>query len=99
MMEAEDRKTLEQLQAQVQCTKGFQCTYATLDTLCAGHYHPDTDILECLDKSEPACSMARPFGCTSVCTCPARRFIAKNIDRWSAGSTGRLRAAQDAPAT
>jgi hypothetical protein len=94
MMPAQDREILDQLRAQVQCAKRFVCVESELRDLCKGEYHSDLDILECQEPPDRACPMARPFGCTRVCTCPLRKFIAKNFGRWSAPSTTVLRQSQ-----
>ena len=60
------------------CDKRFACIGTALDDLCKGVYHTDLDILECLEKAPVPCKFARPFGCTSVCICPIRKFIGKN---------------------
>ena len=91
MMTAEDRKAFEDLRAQVPCEKNFSCISDALDTLCQSKFHPDLDILECLVPAPNTCKFARPFGCTTVCRCPLRKFIAKNFDRWSTENTAVLR--------
>lgn len=73
------------------CDKRFACIGTALDDLCKGVYHTDLDILECLEKAPVPCKFARPFGCTSVCICPIRKFIGKNFDKWTAESTAVLR--------
>jgi hypothetical protein len=96
MIESDDRQTIERLQAQVQCAKGFACVNAALSDLCAGKLHTELNIMECLETSGPQCKFARPFGCTLVCTCPLRKLIACNFDRWSADDTTVLRDARGA---
>jgi hypothetical protein len=91
MMEAEDRRKLEELRAEVPCPRRFICLESCLNDLCQSKYHTELDVLECLEKSQPPCKFAKAFGCTFVCTCPLRKFIARNFDRWSAESTGVVR--------
>ena len=93
MITAEERQQLEVLQSQIQCTKHFSCVGTALSELCDGEYHADLDLLECFDKADPPCSFGRAFGCTTVCTCPLRKYIARNLNRWSADSTTHLRRA------
>ena len=90
-MDAEDRKQFEELRAQVPCDRHFMCVESELSCLCKGEYHKNLDILECLEKTPVPCKFAHPFGCTLVCLCPMRKFIAKNFDKWSAESTAILR--------
>lgn len=84
MMDDYERENLQELRAQVTCDKKFACINSALSDLCKGKYHTELDILECLELAEPKCRFSRAFGCTNVCTCPLRRQIAKNIDRWGA---------------
>lgn len=91
MMNAEERRQFETMRVQVACDKHFTCVQSPLGDLCKGTYHTDLDILECLEKSPIPCKFARPFGCTVVCICPMRKFIAQNLDKWAAESTGSLR--------
>ncbi len=97
MIADEDRKKFAEIQAQVECTKKFACVEAALTDLCKGRYYSDLDILECLEKTEPPCKFARPFGCTLVCTCLLRKFIARNFDQWSAEDTSLVRRPKPAP--
>jgi len=90
MIDAHGRKQLEELQKQVACEKKFACVDSALADLCKGIYHTELDIFECSNDTETPCSFCRPFGGTFVCTCPLRRLIARNFDRWSAESTGVL---------
>ncbi len=95
MITADERQKLEELKSQIPCAKHFTCVEAALAELCNGEYHADLDLLECLEKTDPPCTFARAFGCTSVCLCPLRKYIARNLNRWSANSTTHLR--QSAP--
>ena len=90
-MELHDKQKLDELRAQVVCAKHFRCTESALSDLCSGRYHVDIDMLECLEPSGAACQFARPFSAALVCICPLRKYIAKNLDRWSAESTTVLR--------
>lgn len=91
MMTAEERQKLAELQSQIHCAKHFTCVNAALSELCHGEYHADLDLLECLERTEPPCKFGRPFGCTIICTCPLRKYIGRNFNRWSAESTAQLR--------
>jgi hypothetical protein len=91
MLDSNEQKKFDELRKQVACEKKFACVNSALADLCAGKYYSELDILECLEKGEVRCKFARPFGCTFVCTCPLRRFIARNFDHWSAESTTVLR--------
>lgn len=91
MMDATEHRKFEELRAKVACDKHFACVGSALDDLCSGVYHPDLDILECLEKTVIPCKFSRPFGCTFVCICPMRKFIAQNFDKWSAETTTVLR--------
>ena len=91
MMDAEERRQFEELRSRVACDKRFCCVNASLDDLCKTEYHADIDILECLEGRSTSCKFARPFGCTAVCCCPVRKFIAQHFDKWSAESTAVLR--------
>ncbi len=89
MMEPHERKELEELKSQVNCSKRFACLDSALTDLCKSEYHKDLGILECLCATP--CEFARPDASMLVCTCPLRLLIAKNFARWSAESTTVLR--------
>ena len=93
MMDAAERKKFDELRAQVACDKRCACVESALSNLCKGKYHAELDILECLEQTPSPCKFTRPFGCTVVCICPVRKFIAQNFDKWSAESTTVLRKA------
>jgi hypothetical protein len=92
MIDPQDRQKLDALMAQVECPKSFICIHSGLADLCRGEYHRDIDVLECLERGAAPCRFAKPFGCTVVCTCPVRKFIGQNLERWSAEDTAVLRA-------
>jgi hypothetical protein len=94
MISPADRQAIEDLKAQVQCTKKFSCVNNALSDLCKGIYHRELDIMECLEEEKPVCKFARSFGCTHVCLCPLRKLIAMNFDRWSVDETTVLRQAR-----
>jgi hypothetical protein len=91
MMDADERRQFEALRQQVACDKQFACIGAALSDLCQGVYHRDLDILECLEKGASPCKFAKPFGEALVCTCPLRKFIARNFEKWSDEDTSALR--------
>jgi hypothetical protein len=91
MLDSSEQQKFDELRQQVVCEKKFACVDCALSDLCEGKYHAELDILECLQKQEVPCKFIRAFGCTFVCTCPLRRFIARNFGRWSAGNTSVLR--------
>ena len=94
MIEPDDRNAIEALRAKVQCAKGFACVNRALADLCAGKYHTELDIVECLEKPDNPCKFAHAFGGTRVCTRRLRKLVAKNFDRWSADDTAVLRGAR-----
>ena len=94
MITAEQKQRLEELKSQVNCPKKLACIYTNLGDLCEGQYHSETDILECLEPNQAACKFVRPFGCTIVCICPLRKYIAKNFPDWSENNTSLLRPEQ-----
>ena len=91
MMQLPDKQKLDELRAQVDCSKRFRCVESDLSDLCSGRYHAEIDVLECLESHREVCKFARPLGSALVCACPLRKYIARNLDRWSAESTAVLR--------
>jgi len=91
MMNADERARLEELRAQVACDKRFACVETALNDLCKAVYHTDVDILECQQRDPIPCKFTRTFRGIHACTCPLRKFIAQNFDKWSAESTAALR--------
>ena len=91
VIEDHERKLLDALREQVACEKNFVCLQSAFTDLCEGKYHADIDVLECIEKNQAPCKFTRPFGVSLACTCPLRRLIAKNFERWSAENTAVLR--------
>ena len=94
MINVEDHLKLEELRTQVACDKHFTCVESALSDLCQGVYHSDIDILECQQDGPTPCKFTRPFGCTAVCRCPLRKFIAQNFHKWTDQDTLTLRHGQ-----
>jgi hypothetical protein len=82
-MTPEDWKRLEELKEQTDCEKDFACFKYEIDRLCKGKYYIDLDIMECLDDLTMPCSFSISFSSTRMCTCPLRKFIAQNIEKWT----------------
>jgi hypothetical protein len=94
MMDLQDRQKLDELRAHVACPKSFICIHSALADLCRGDYQRDTDVLVCLETGAVPCPFAKPSEGALVCTCCVRKFIARNLDKWSADATGLLRQGQ-----
>ena len=82
-MTPEEWKRFEELKEQTNCEKDFACFKYEIDRLCRGKYYLDLDIMECLDDATMPCSFSTPFSSTRICTCPLRKFIAQNIEKWT----------------
>jgi len=82
-MTPEDCKRLEELKEQTDCEKDFACFKYEINQLCRGKYHIDLDIMECLEGVMMPCSFSIPFSSTRICTCPLRKYIAQNLDKWT----------------
>ncbi|MGD0141184.1 MAG: hypothetical protein ABSD28_20180 [Tepidisphaeraceae bacterium] len=90
MIAAEERKHLEELRSQVGCLKKYACIDSALTDLCKGEYHSEIDVMECLDPTQPPCTLSHMSGCMRVCTCPLRKYIAQHFNQWAAESTALL---------
>jgi len=89
-METCERRRLEELGSQVQCAKRMICINAAIDSaideLCEVEYHEAIGVLECLESMSTDCRSRKLQGSLYVCTCPLRKYIVENFDRWSAAS-------------
>lgn len=85
-MEPQEKKMLRELKAQIECDKNFPCVTSALRNLCKGRLHIDSNILECLEGQPGKCKFALPGESLVTCTCPLRKYIARNFARLIAGS-------------
>ncbi len=90
-MEEFERKKLEELKAEVECSKNFACVNYAIEDLCHARYDPDNDFLECLENELQNCKFAKPFAARSICTCALRKYIVKNFKRWIFDRSDRIR--------
>jgi hypothetical protein len=90
-MEEDDRKKFEELKARVNCSKNFACVSSAIEDLCDAKYYPDIDLLECLENEPQNCEFAKPYAARFICTCPLRKYIVNNFDKWLANSADRIR--------
>lgn len=86
-MESQEKKMLHELKAQIECDKNFPCVSSALRNLCKGRLQINSDILECLEDQPAKCKFALPRESSVNCTCPLRKYIARNFARLIAGST------------
>ena len=90
-MEEHERKEIEELKAHVNCSKNFACVNSVIEDLCDAKYYADIDLLECLENELQNCELAKPYAARFICTCPLRKYIVKNFDKWLAISADRKR--------
>ena len=90
-MEEHEKKKFEELKAHVNCSRNFACVNSAIGDLCDAKYNPDIDLLECLEDEPLDCEFAKPYAARFICTCPLRKYIVNNFDKWCANSADRIK--------
>ena len=75
------RKKIEKIINGLQCPKGFKCYKSGFKKVCKAKDIGMEEHLKCLEKSNPRCIFAIPFGDGYFCRCPLRVYIAKEIKK------------------
>lgn len=78
---SEHRERIEQIICHLRCLKGFECYSSGFERLCTAVVTAGSGLVECRDPSNGACTFRLPVGDSAYCTCPLRKYIAKQFGR------------------
>ncbi len=81
IMKDEDRKTIEEIMAGMNCPKNFKCAENGFEHLCRAKDLRIESYLECLEDKPSMCSFAISFGSSHFCECPLRVYLAKELKK------------------
>jgi hypothetical protein len=75
------KRQIEEIISGVGCPKDFQCYESGFESLCKSKIFRDGELVECFDESAWLCKFSFSFGNGYYCTCPLRKYIAKNFEK------------------
>jgi hypothetical protein len=78
-MEPEQKKRIEEIMAQMECEKDFQCYRSGFEKICKAGYWGQPDYVECMEEKRTMCQFKVPFGDGVFCRCPLRVYVAKEL--------------------
>ncbi|MHC4912811.1 MAG: hypothetical protein ACYTE5_07385 [Planctomycetota bacterium] len=83
MMEQEDKGEVEQIIAQMECGKDFECYRSGLERLCKARDDGLKNYVRCLEEHNVSldCRFSLWFGDGMLCKCPLRIYIAKRLKK------------------
>jgi hypothetical protein len=81
IMEEDQRKEVEELIGQMQCSKDFRCYQSGLEVRCKAKDIGIELFLECLEENPQKCSFSFRIASTNLCQCPLRVYIAKKLKK------------------
>lgn len=73
----EHKRQIERITSGMECPKDFECYTSGFENLCKTRLIADNQLVECLEDN--GCKFALAFGDSTICKCPLRRYIAKNL--------------------
>lgn len=78
----EQKATIEQIMAEMDCPKGFACYESDFDKLVPVRVYRGANVIQCKHSELLDCKYARLFGSSMVfCECPLRRYAAFELGR------------------
>ena len=78
----EHKEKIEQIMADMNCSKDFECYKSGFDNLCKAKDNRIDGFAACLeDEIKCKCGFRVNFGYGVLCRCPLRIYIAKNIEK------------------
>jgi hypothetical protein len=80
-MKDEDRKKIEVILNGMQCPKNFKCADGGFEHLCKARDIGLDNYLDCLEGNPSDCLFALSFGCSYLCRCPLRVYLAKELKK------------------
>ena len=82
-MEQEDKGEVEQIIAQMECAKDFECYKSGFERLCKARDGGLKQHVWCLEEHNVSldCRFSLSFGDGMLCKCPLRVYIAKRLKK------------------
>jgi hypothetical protein len=72
-----DKRAVDEMKANVQCGKDFQCLENDFENLCKARDMGLEGYVECIDDEGLGCHFSLPFGNSFFCSCPIRVYLIK----------------------
>lgn len=72
---------IERIASYMECPNDFVCRTSEYENLCKIRLIASDQLVECLEKNARIGKFELPFGNSTLCKCPLRRYIAKNLHR------------------
>ena len=80
-METDHNEDIEEIIAQMQCPKDFQCYKSGFEVLSKTKDIGLSSYVQCLEENVFACQFSVRFGSINFCSCPLRVYIAKDLKK------------------
>jgi len=64
----------------MKCKKDFECYRSGFENLCKVKIGVDAMLIDCKEENANNCDFSLSFGFGYICTCPLRKYIAKNFN-------------------
>ncbi len=77
----EHRAQIEEIISGMECPKDLKCYKSDFENLSKIRIFRDGELVECLNESSWSCNFSFHFGNIYFCSCPLRKYIAKNFNR------------------
>jgi hypothetical protein len=82
MMKEQDRNSIAQIKAGMNCRKNFSCEASGFEQICKAKDAGIDSFLDCLDEENRlGCLFALSFGDGYLCSCPLRVYVGKNLNK------------------
>lgn len=76
----DQKKQLEEIIGQMECTKDFRCYKSGYENLCKAKDIGIESLLECLEEDPEECEFSFAFfGYSYFCQCPLRVYISRKL--------------------
>ncbi|MDY6951772.1 MAG: hypothetical protein SWE60_09680 [Thermodesulfobacteriota bacterium] len=82
LLEADQKRQLEEIIGEITCPKGFKCYKSGLRALCRARDIGLDTLLECLEEDPESCKFSFAFyGYSYFCQCPVRVYVSKRLEK------------------
>lgn len=78
-VEEKHKKRIEEIMAEMDCPKDFQCHKNGFERLCKAKDAGMPGYVDCLEENALDCEFRVPFGVDAFCRCGVRVYIAKEL--------------------
>ena len=76
----EHKGHIEKIINEMECPKDFICLESGFENLNKIKFIADGERIECLGENPLRCKFALCYGSLTLCQCPLRNYIAKNLN-------------------